>query len=139
MKNHSSQFLTLLLVLLSIGAFDLHSLLEHRHGSHGSVKAGSWPSAAAAPLYTTSDTGMLQTRSRKPRVGIVVKGGSGSSLKSGAAPLNTITTGGSSSAFENPEGRVGMKVQLKRLVASQGDALMVSARMRSDLLQVGGN
>ncbi|CDS01194.1 hypothetical protein, partial [Sporisorium scitamineum] len=132
MKKFSNQFLTLLLVLLSIGAFDFHTLLGHIHSSHGSVNSGPWPAASAVPLYANSEASMLQARSRKPRVGIVVKSSSGSSLKSGATPLNTITTGGSkssSSVFENPDGRVGMKVQLKRLERNQdGNPLMLYQR-----------
>lgn len=127
MKKFSARFLTLLLVLLSIGAFDLHVLLNHVQNSHENFKANSWPVAAAAPLYTTSQASGLQARSTKPRVGIVVKGGSGS-FKS-PKPLNTIITGGSkssSSAFDNADGRVGMKVQLKRLERNQAsNPLMV--------------
>ncbi|CBQ72960.1 related to extracellular aspartic proteinase [Sporisorium reilianum SRZ2] len=130
MKKFSNQFLTLLLVLLSIGALDFHTLLSHVY--QGSVKSGSWPAASAAPLYANSDASTLQSRSRKPRVGIVVKGGSDSSLTKSAAPLNTVTTGGSksgTSTFENPDGRVGMNVQLKRLERNQeGNPLMLYQR-----------
>ncbi|TKY85697.1 hypothetical protein EX895_005237 [Sporisorium graminicola] len=127
MKKFSAQFLTLLLVLLTIGAFDFHTLLGHIHSSHGSVETSPWPSAYAAPVYAATGASTTRTPSRKPRVGIVVKSGSGSSLKTSTAPLNTITTGGS--AFESPDGRVGMKVQLKRLEHNQdGNPLMLYQR-----------
>lgn len=122
MKRTSTRFFALLLVLLSIGAFDLHTLF------HDAKKSGSaWPSASAAPLYPPS-AAPLQGRSRKPRVGIVLTNNSASKSGGGATPLNTITTGkGESSAFENADGRVGMKVQLKLLERNQdGDPLMVS-------------
>lgn len=127
MKKFSARFLTLLLVLLSIGAFDLHALLQHAQGSDGHIKASSGLFASAAPLYTSPEASSLQARSTKPRVGIVVKGNS--NFKS-PTPLNTLTTGGSkssSSAFQNADGRVGMTVQLKRLERNQAsNPLMVS-------------
>ncbi|KAJ1033039.1 hypothetical protein NDA16_000318 [Ustilago loliicola] len=116
MKKFSNQFLTLLLVLLSIGAFDLHALLDQATGSASSA----WPAASAAPLYSTSKVSELQTRSRKPRVGIVLK--DASTFKK--APKKTIATGdskSSGSAFDSPDGRLGMKVQLKMLERSQND------------------
>ncbi|GAC94131.1 endopeptidase [Pseudozyma hubeiensis SY62] len=118
MKKFSTRFLTLLLALLSIGAFNLNALLDHVH----SDTASSWPVASGAPLYANSRASALETRSRKPRVGIVVTSGSTASMKSSTAPLNTITSGGaqsSGSAFETANGRVGMKVQLKRLERNQ--------------------
>lgn len=122
MKKFSNQFFTLLLVLLSVGAFDLHAILDHTTRSAPNV----WPAASAAPLYSTSNTAELNTRSRKPRVGIVIK--NASTFKK--APKKTITTGGSkssSSAFDSPDGRVSMKVQLKMLERNQdADPLMVS-------------
>ncbi|KAJ1041123.1 hypothetical protein NDA10_004325 [Ustilago hordei] len=124
MKKFSNQSFTLLLVLLSIGAFDLHALLGHATGSSASV----WPAASAAPLYSASQASNPQTRSRKPRVGIVIK--DSSTLQK--APKKTIATGGSKSsgpAFENPNGRLGMKVQLKMLGRNQDtDPLMLYQR-----------
>ncbi|SPO25886.1 related to extracellular aspartic proteinase [Ustilago trichophora] len=117
MKKFSARFFTLLLVLLSIGAFDLHALIDHMQS--GKCHVSSWPVASAAPLYASSEASNLQSRSTKPRVGIVVKAGSGAKS---TKPLNTITTGGSkstTSAFENPDGRVGMKVQLRALERNQ--------------------
>ncbi|KAJ9479187.1 putative Saccharopepsin (putative) [Pseudozyma hubeiensis] len=118
MKKFSARFLTLLLALLSIGAFNLNALLDHVHSDTPS----SWPVASAAPLYANSRASTLETRSRKPRVGIVVTSGSTANVESTTAPINAITSGGSSSsgsAFENAGGRVGMKVQLKRLERNQ--------------------
>lgn len=123
MKRTSTRFFALLLVLLSIGAFDLHTLF------HDAQEIGSaWPIAHAAPLYPPSGA-PLQARSRKPRVGIVVTNDPTSSSDGGVAPSNPITTGkGGSSAFENADGRVGMKVQLKLLERDQeSNPLMVSS------------
>ncbi|ETS64832.1 hypothetical protein PaG_00800 [Moesziomyces aphidis] len=114
MLKFSSRFLTLLLVLLSIGAFDLHSLVDQAISGHDRVS--SWPVAHAAPLYPNDQDAELQARARKPRVGIVVK--NGSRFKSGRTAINSLSASESSSttsAFESPDGRVGMKVQLKRL------------------------
>ncbi|KAJ1025468.1 hypothetical protein NDA13_004278 [Ustilago tritici] len=124
MKKFSNQFFTLLLVLLSIRAFDLHALLGHATGSSASV----WPAASAAPLYSASQAWNPQTGSRKPRVGIFIK--DSSTLQK--APKKTIATGGSKSngpAFENPNGRLGMKVKLKMLGRNQdADPLMLYQR-----------
>ena len=134
MKKVSSRLLTLLLVLLSIGAFDLHALLSHVQSGNEGIKTGAWPAVSAAPLYRTSAPSSIQARSTKARVGIVLNGGSRSSSKSIGSPLNTITTGGnksSASAFESPDGRRGMKLPLKRLERSQdSNPLMVSGRYR---------
>ncbi len=129
MKKFSAQFLTLLLVLLSIGAFDLHALLDQPQGSHVRARSSAWPVASCAPVYSTSQATILEARSRKPRVGIVIQSGANDSKK-GPAPLNTITTGGSQSssfATGDPNGRLGMKVQLKLLERNQeSNPLMVS-------------
>lgn len=126
MKKFSARFLLLLLVLLAIGAFDLHALFDHMQS--GKRHVSSWPVASAAPLYASSEASNLQARSTKPRVGIVLKGNSG---EKSTKPLNTITTGGSkssTSAFESPDGRVGMKVQLRALEQNQAsNPLMVSS------------
>ncbi|PWZ02381.1 acid protease [Testicularia cyperi] len=127
MKRFSSRFLTLLLVLLSIGAFDLNILLSSFRGSdHGPISTSAWHSVSAAPLPSSMGdidvlNSNLQARSRNPRVGVVVKPGSsfkvgsGKDAASSASSYTTATSSSSSSAFENADGRVGMKVQLKRL------------------------
>lgn len=122
MKRTSTRFFALLLVLLSIGAFDLHTLFHDAHQS-----GNAWPVASAAPLYPPLGV-PLQARSRKPRVGIVVTNDPTSSSDGGVAPLNTVRTGGTTgSAFENADGRVGMKVQLKLLERNlDSNPLMVS-------------
>lgn len=115
MKRSSSSFLTLLFALLTIGAFDLDVLFS----SHGSAVGGSWPVAYAAPLSAAS-----QTQSTKARIGIVVTSGASSTK-----PLNTITTSSSNdaSAFKSTDGRIGMKVQLKRMEPNKdSNPLMVS-------------
>ncbi|SNX84309.1 related to extracellular aspartic proteinase [Melanopsichium pennsylvanicum] len=118
MKKFSKHLLSLLLVLLSIGALDLSLLFDHAFPR-------PWPAASAAPIYSTP---RFQVRSNKARVGIVLK--SDSSLKS-TDPINTITTGGSGGAFQNADGsgRLGMKLQLKMLQRdSESEPLLLYQR-----------
>ncbi len=140
MKKFSARFLTLLLVLLSIGAFDLHALIDHvQSNSNRPIRASGWPAASAAPVYARSESSSQPARFKKPRVGIVVKNGL-AVTKGAAAPLNTVTTGGSesgSSPFDNPDGRVGMKVQLKMLERNdESNPMMVSVRRSMPYISV---